>query len=59
MTLAPTWRSGWDSNPRDVAAYLISSFMESNSVKSTKGTLGSLDFRNHFDFAKPDGFIGA
>lgn len=25
MTFAPTWRSGWDSNPRDVSVKLISS----------------------------------
>ena len=25
MTLAPTWRSGWDSNPRAIARKLISS----------------------------------
>ena len=25
MTLATTWRSGWDSNPRAVARKLISS----------------------------------
>ena len=25
MTLAPTWRSGWDSNPRGIAPKLISS----------------------------------
>lgn len=29
MTLAPTWRSGWDSNPRDVSIKLISRILAS------------------------------
>ena len=28
--LAPTWRSGWDSNPRAIARKLISSHLERN-----------------------------
>ena len=33
MTLAPTWRSGWDSNPRGISPKLISSHLERGSGK--------------------------
>lgn len=40
MTFAPTWRSGWDSNPRDVSVKLISSYLKASSYEFTRVTLG-------------------
>ena len=38
MTFAPTWRSGWDSNPRDVSVKLISSYLKASSYEFTRVT---------------------